>query len=97
MGGAAPGGGGERGRTHTVNPGQRRRRMLRLAEVPAEAMSDMDAITAVDQRVYRGAVLRLLCDLRALEAATGVNVLCLDALKRLQNRTAHIEGLWSRG
>ena len=85
--------GGQR-RTHTLNPGQKQRRSMRVADVPSPTMQGIDSITSVDQRVYRSAVLRLLCDLRALEAATGERVLCEGSLARLRNTTAHIAGLW---
>ena len=45
-----------------------------MADAPPEVLADVDAITAVDAKVYRAAVLRLLCDIRALEEAAGARV-----------------------
>ena len=63
----------------------------------AEVLADVDAITAVDAKVYRAAVLRLLCDIRALEEAAGARVLCPARLAKLRAATSYIPRLWGRG
>ena len=70
---------------------------MTMADAPAATVADVDAITAVDARVYRAAVLRLLCDLRALEEATGARVLCAARLAKLRAATAYIPRLWGNG
>ena len=79
-GGGADEGGGEpsRGRAHVMNARSQRSRAKKvtMADAPPEVLADVDAITAVDAKVYRAAVLRLLCDIRALEEAAGARVLC---------------------
>jgi hypothetical protein len=82
-------------RAHVRN--SKRERALRtvtVSELPAPVLRRLDAITEVDAAVYRGAVLRLLCDLRALEEATGAPVLCADRLAALRASTSHIPRLW---
>jgi len=89
------GAGGTPRRAHVRNSRRERaRRAVTLSELPPPMLRRLDAITEVDRLVYRGAVLRLLCDLQALEAATGLPVLCTDRLAALRASTAHIPGLW---
>ena len=76
------------------NPGQRKAPRLQLSTLPAATLRDLDAITAVDAQVFRSALLRLLCDIGALERATGQQVLCPPKLAKLQAATAHVRGLW---
>eukprot|EP00966_Prymnesium_polylepis_P128535 2972860-Prymnesium_polylepis.1 len=66
-----------------------------VAGAPPEIVARLDAITAVDAAVYRAAVLRVLCDIHALEQATGERVLCGPRLELLRNRTGYIPGLWA--
>ena len=68
-----------------------------MADAPPEVLADVDAITAVDAKVYRAAVLRLLCDIRALEEAAGARVLCPARLAKLRAATSYIPRLWGRG
>ena len=83
-------------RAHVMN--SRRQRVARrvsVTEAPPETVAALDAITAVDAAVYRAAVLRVLCDIRALERATGARILCAPRLELLRNRTSYIRGLWA--
>ena len=96
-GGGGGGGGKRRGRVHVRNPGQRKAARLSTASLPEATLRDIDAITTVDAQVFRSAVLRLLCDIRAVEAATGRTVLCPARLAELRRKTAHIDGLWGVG
>ena len=41
---------------------------MAVAAAPPAVLRQVDAMTSVDARVYGAAVLRVLCDLRALEA-----------------------------
>ena len=63
-----------RSRRAIRNPGQaadaRRRPALGARLLPA-VLRDVDAVTKIDSQVYRAAVVRLLCDVAALEMATG--------------------------
>ncbi len=74
--------------------GQRARSQTTIGDAPPSVLRAADAVTAVDARVYRSAVLRLLCDIAALEAATGAAVLCPARLEALRRATAYIPGLW---
>ena len=65
-----------------------------LTSAPETTLRTLDAVTSVDTRVYRAAVLRLMCDLRALEIATRVSVICPHRIVALRNKTAHVAGLW---
>ena len=100
-GGGADDGGGEpsRGRAHVMNARSQRSRAKKvtMTDAPPEVLADVDAITAVDAKVYRAAVLRLLCDIRALEEAAGARVLCPARLAKLRAATSYIPRLWGRG
>ena len=74
-----------------------RAKKVTMADAPPEVLADVDAITAVDAKVYRAAVLRLLCDIRALEEAAGARVLCPARLAKLRAATSYIPRLWGRG
>ena len=76
------------------NPNPTQAPRLQLSALPAATLRDLDAITAVDAQVFRSALLRLLCDIGALERATGQQVLCPAKLAKLQAATAHVPGLW---
>ena len=73
---------------------QRSAQKVTVAQAPASLLRQLDSITAVDARVYRAAVSRLMCDARALERATGKRVLCARRLEALRNKTAYVPGLW---
>ena len=73
---------------------QRAARKVSVRDAPAQVLSQLDEVLSVDLRVYRAAVMRLLCDLRALEAATGRAVLCAPRLAALRNKTSYVTGLW---
>lgn len=82
-------------RAHVMNSRrQRAARKVTIAEVPADTIKRLDSITVVDAVVYRAAVLRVLCDIQALEQTTGKAILCRPRLQRLFNYTWHIAGLW---
>lgn len=84
-----------RGRAHIVNSrGQRVGRKVSASEIPAHLIRSLDSIISVDISVYRAAVIRVLCDLRALELTTGAQVLCNGRLELLQNQTSYIPELW---
>ena len=53
-----------------------------------------EELLSVDMRVYRAAVLRTLCDLRALERASGTTLLCDARMRKLRNKTGYVAGLW---
>ena len=95
-GGGADESGGEpsRGRAHVMNARSQRSRAKKvtMADAPPEVLADVDAITAVDAKVYRAAVLRLLCDIRALEEAAVARVLCpaREAARRHQLHPAAV-------
>jgi hypothetical protein len=93
---AARGGGGGRPRiAHVMNSRrQRAAKKVTIAQVPPATIGELDEVTAVDARVYRAVVLRLLCDLRALERATGAAVICDARLEALRNKTRYVPGLW---
>ena len=95
---AAAAGGGKRGGkrvAHVMNSRkQRASRKVSVGEAPPEVLRQLDAVTRIDALVYRAAVLRVLCDVRALELATGSRVLCAPRVAALRNKTAYIPGLW---
>lgn len=74
---------------------QRAARKVSVTEAPPDVLRQLDDVLSVDLRVYRAAVLRVLCDLRALEQVTGKPVLCRSRLDKLHNKTAYIPGLWN--
>jgi len=76
------------------NAGQSKLNRLSLSDLPNETLRRLDAITSVDARVYRAAAVRLLCDLAALEEASGKRVLCPSRLHGFRQATAYIAGLW---
>ena len=83
------------GRVHVRNSrNQRAKQGVTIADASPAVLRAADAVTTVDARLYRSAVLRLLCDLRALEAASGRRVLCPARLDSLRRATGYIEGLW---
>ena len=49
-----------------------RPRQVSVAQAAPETLRQLDQVLSIDARVYRAAVLRVLCDLRALERATGM-------------------------
>ena len=67
---------------------------IQLSALPAATLRDLDAITAVDAHIFRSAVLRVLCDIAAVERATGQQVLCPAKLHAFRRATAHVPGLW---
>lgn len=73
---------------------QRAARKISVADAPPDVLKQLDDVLSVDLRVYRAAVLRVLCDLRALEEATGKPVICHSRLAKLRNKTGYIPGLW---
>ena len=85
------GGRGERGRAAAAAAAKKR---ISMADVPEAVRRELDEVIDVDTRVYRAAVLRLLCDLRALERATGATLICEARLQGLRNKTSYIPGLW---
>ena len=88
-------GGGKKRVAHVMNSRrQRAARKVSVRDAPAQVLSQLDEVLSVDLRVYRAAVMRLLCDLRALEAATGRAVLCAPRLAALRNKTSYVTGLW---
>lgn len=98
-GGVSQSGGGGGGISkhvaHVLNSRkQRAARKVSVAEAPTDVLRELDEITRIDARVYRAAVLRVLCDVRALEVATQSRVLCAPRLAALRNKTAHVRGLW---
>ena len=97
--GGVHGGEPSRGRAHVMNARSQRSRAKKvtMTDAPPEVLADVDAITAVDAKVYRAAVLRLLCDIRALEEAAGARVLCPARLAKLRAATSYIPRLWGRG
>jgi len=54
----------------------------------------VDALTVVDRQLYEVALDRFWDDLRAVEAATGKQLLCRQRVASLCNSTAYIDGLW---
>jgi len=76
------------------NPGQGSHTRLSASMLPTAVVRDVDAITNVDVQAYRAAAVRLLCDIRALEGATGRTILAPDRLLAFQQATAHVPGLW---
>ena len=74
--------------------GERGKRKISLGDVGAPTLTELDRVVSVDLRVYRASVLRLLCDLRALERATGQRVICDERLDALRNLTSYVPGLW---
>ena len=54
-----------------------------------------DAITALDQALYRAAVVRFLRDVRDVESRVGVRILCEARLELLRRTTRYIPGLWT--
>mmetsp|Transcript_38395 Transcript_38395/g.67505 ORF Transcript_38395/g.67505 Transcript_38395/m.67505 type:complete len:147 (+) Transcript_38395:228-668(+) len=82
-------------RAHVMNSRrQRAARKVSLAEVPPETISRLDSITKVDAQVYRAAVVRVLCDIQAVERATGNKVLCSPRMEQVRNLSFHIPNLW---
>ena len=72
-------------------------RKISVAEAPPDVLRQLDDVLSVDMRVYRAAVLRVLCDLRALEEVTGKPVICRSHLAKLRNKTGYVPGLWDGG
>ena len=73
---------------------QRAARKVSVSQSSPEVLRELDAMTKVDARVYRAAVLRLLCDLRALERRTGKQLICMPRIEALRNKTRYVPGLW---
>ena len=76
---------------------QRAARKVSVTEAPAAVLRQLDEVLSVDMLVYRAAVMRVLCDLKALEHATGQRVLCHSRLAKLRNKTHYVPGLWDGG
>jgi hypothetical protein len=76
------------------NAGQEGVKSLRISDIPSETLRKLDAITRIDAVVYRAAVVRLLCDIAALELASGKRVLCAARLEELREATSYIPDLW---
>ena len=79
------------------NPGQAHDASRRptLTALPVELMREVDAITTVDRQVYAAAIIRVLCDVAALERETGRTILTPARRAALRHATAHIDGLWT--
>ena len=95
--GANGGGGGGRRVAHVMNSRrQRAKAKVSVSHAPVDVLKSLDEVTSVDSRVYRAAVLRVLCDLKALERATGSKVLCAgsSSVEKLYNKTRHLTELW---
>ena len=75
---------------------QRAKAKVSVSHAPVDVLKSLDEVTSVDSRVYRAAVLRVLCDLKALERATGSKVLCAgsSSVEKLYNKTRHLTELW---
>ena len=74
---------------------QRAKGKVSLSQASDGVLAMLDQITAVDQRVYTAAMLRVLCDLRALERATGKRVLCAGGrAAAVRNKTRYMAPLW---
>ena len=58
-------------------------------------LAAIDAITALDQALYRAAVVRFLRDVRDVESRVGVRILCEARLELLRRTTRYIPGLWT--
>ena len=68
---------------------------ISTADVAPAVLRELDEeLLSVDMRVYRAAVLRTLCDLRALERASGTTLLCDARMRKLRNKTGYVAGLW---
>ena len=96
-GGAAAAGGAERRVAHVMNSKRQRAKgpKVSVRDAPAATLRALDEITSVDARVYMAAFLRVLCDLRALERATGRRVLCAGSrAASVRNKTAYMHTLW---
>mmetsp|Transcript_102614 Transcript_102614/g.289974 ORF Transcript_102614/g.289974 Transcript_102614/m.289974 type:complete len:407 (-) Transcript_102614:38-1258(-) len=63
-------------------------------DISPNSLVMVDAITAADRIIYMQALRRVLCELRALEDASGVKVFCEAKLAKLRGATRYIEGLW---
>ena len=84
-----------RPRSAIKNPGQgAASKRPTLSALSPSVLRDVDAITSVDSQVYREAVVRLLCDVAALEKAEARIIVKPERLLELRNKTGHVEGLW---
>ena len=97
-GAAGAGGAAEQRRrvAHVMNSKrQRAKGKVSVRDAPAETLRLLDEVTRVDARVYQAAFLRVLCDLRALERATGKRVLCAGSrAASVHNKTSYLSALW---
>ena len=91
------GAGGSRRVAHVMNSRRQRAKGAKVSVGGATApvLRRLDEVTRVDARVYQSAMMRVLCDLRALERATGKRVLCAGARPAsVRNKTAYMSELW---
>ena len=66
-----------------------------VAALSSRLLAAIDAITALDQALYRAAVVRFLRDVRDVESRVGVRILCEARLELLRRTTRYIPGLWT--
>ena len=66
-----------------------------VAALSSRLLAAIDAITALDQVLYRAAVVRFLRDVRDVESRAGVRILCEARLELLRRTTRYIPGLWT--
>ena len=66
-----------------------------VAALSSRLLAAIDAITALDQVLYRAAVVRFLRDVRGVESRAGVRILCEARLELLRRTTRYIPGLWT--
>jgi len=64
-------------------------------DLSSETIELVDAVTTADRPVYKAAVLQFLRELRKVEKAEGVKILCAPKFEAFQKDTAYIDGLES--